>query len=199
MDDLLRTERTESEAYDNHIVSLAMQGDKAAFEQLFIRSYRAMYNVVSHFLTNDENIYDALQDGYLKAYRKLNTLSAPEAFYSWLTVIMKNSARDILRELARPGRDIRDDLPKPVLRTDVMTMDDLTEGMELTGTVRNVVDFGAFVDIGVHEDGLVHVSQFPSRVRHPSQAVSIGDVVTVWVLSVDKPKKRISLTMRKGK
>ena len=98
MDDLLRTERTESEAYDNRIVSLAMQGDKAAFEQLFIRSYRAMYNVVSHFLTNDENIYDALQDGYLKAYRKLNTLSAPEAFYSWLTVIMKNSARDILRE-----------------------------------------------------------------------------------------------------
>ncbi len=106
---------------------------------------------------------------------------------------------DILEDLQRPGRDIRDDLPHPVLRRDVRTMDDLVEGMELTGTVRNVVDFGAFVDIGVHEDGLVHVTQFPTRVRHPSKAVRIGDVVTVYVLSVDKQKKRISLTMKKPK
>ncbi len=104
--------------------------------------------------------------------------------------------RDIAAELERPGRDLRDDLPQPVLRRDVLSMADLQEGMELTGTVRNVVDFGAFVDIGVHEDGLVHVSQFPTRVNHPSQAVRVGDVVKVRVLSVDQQKKRIALTMR---
>lgn len=104
--------------------------------------------------------------------------------------------RDIAAELERPGRDLRDDLPQPVLRLDVLSMADLQEGMELTGTVRNVVDFGAFVDIGVHEDGLVHVSQFPMRVSHPSQAVRVGDVVKVRVLSVDQQKKRIALTMR---
>ena len=111
--------------------------------------------------------------------------------------IGQETLRDILAELTRPGRDVRDDLPKPVLRRDVLSMEDLTEGMELTGTVRNIVDFGAFVDIGVHDDGLVHLSQFPARVRHPSQAVSIGDVVTVWVLSVDKARKRVALTMKK--
>ena len=104
--------------------------------------------------------------------------------------------RDIAAELERPGRDLRDDLPQPVLRRDVLSMADLQEGMELTGTVRNVVDFGAFVDICVHEDGLVHVSQFPTRVSHPSQAVRVGDVVKVRVLSVDQQKKRIALTMR---
>ena len=104
--------------------------------------------------------------------------------------------RDIAAELERPGRDLRDDLPQPVLRRDVLSMADLQEGMELTGTVRNVVDFGAFVDIGVHEDGLVHVSQFPTRVSHPSQAVRVGDVVKVRVLSIDQQKKRIALTMR---
>ena len=104
--------------------------------------------------------------------------------------------RDIAAELERPGRDLRDDLPQPVLRRDVLSMADLQEGMELTGTVRNVVDFGAFVDIGVHEDGLVHVSQFATRVSHPSQAVRVGDVVKVRVLSVDQQKKRIALTMR---
>ena len=105
---------------------------------------------------------------------------------------------DIAAELAKPGRDPRDELPKPILRTDVLEMKDLKPGMELTGTVRNVIDFGAFVDIGVHQDGLVHISQLPGRrVNHPSQVLSVGDVVTVWVLSVDEKKKRISLTMRK--
>ncbi|MGN1019826.1 MAG: Tex family protein [Aristaeellaceae bacterium] len=106
--------------------------------------------------------------------------------------------RDIVAELSKPGRDPRDELPPPVLRTDVMDMDDLTPGMELKGTVRNVTDFGAFVDIGVHHDGLVHVSQMADRrIRHPSEAARVGDVVTVWVLQVDKQKGRISLTMRK--
>ena len=106
--------------------------------------------------------------------------------------------RDIVVELSKPGRDPRDELPPPVLRTDVMDMDDLVPGMELKGTVRNVTDFGAFVDIGVHHDGLVHVSQMADRrIRHPSEAARVGDVVTVWVLQVDKQKGRISLTMRK--
>ena len=109
--------------------------------------------------------------------------------------------RDIVAELMKPGRDPRDELPKPILRTDVLEMKDLKPGMELTGTVRNVIDFGVFVDIGVHQDGLVHISQLgaPRRVRHPSEVCAVGDIVTVWVLEVDEKKKRISLTMKKPK
>ena len=107
---------------------------------------------------------------------------------------------DIVKELRKPGRDPRDELPKPILRTDVMEMKDLKPGMELTGTVRNVIDFGVFVDIGVHQDGLVHISQLSNRrVRHPSEVCAVGDIVTVWVLEVDEKKKRISLTMKKPK
>ena len=105
--------------------------------------------------------------------------------------------RDIVRELSKPGRDPRDELPPPMLRTDVMEIDDLAPGMELKGTVRNVTDFGVFVDIGVHQDGLVHISQMVRRVKHPTELVRVGDVVTVWVLQVEKARKRISLTMRK--
>ena len=106
--------------------------------------------------------------------------------------------RDILSELKKPGRDPRDDLPKPVLRTDVLDLKDLKPGMELTGTVRNVIDFGAFIDIGVHQDGLVHISRMTDRfIRHPSEVVKVGDVVTVWVVSVDEAKKRIALTMKR--
>ena len=107
---------------------------------------------------------------------------------------------DIADELEKPGRDPREDLPPPVLRTDVLSMEDLAVGMELTGTVRNVLDFGAFVDIGVHQDGLVHISRMSERfIRHPSEAVSVGDVVKVWVIDVDQKKKRIALTMVKGR
>ena len=108
--------------------------------------------------------------------------------------------RDVAAELVKPGRDPRDELPAPVLRTDVMEMKDLKPGMELKGTVRNVIDFGAFVDVGVHQDGLVHISQICDRyIKHPSEVLSVGDVVTVWVKEVDEGKKRISLTMRKDK
>lgn len=105
---------------------------------------------------------------------------------------------DIAKELKRPGRDPRDELPPPVLRTDVLEIKDLKVGMELRGTVRNVIDFGAFVDIGVHQDGLVHISEISDRfIRHPSEALSVGDVVTVWVKEVDEKKGRISLTMKR--
>ncbi|MDL2259018.1 RNA-binding transcriptional accessory protein [Eubacteriales bacterium OttesenSCG-928-K08] len=106
--------------------------------------------------------------------------------------------RDMVRELVKPGRDPRDELPKPLLRTDVLEITDLMPGMELKGTVRNVIDFGAFVDIGVHRDGLVHISQMGERrIAHPSDVVKVGDVVTVWVNEVDVKSKRISLTMKK--
>ena len=108
--------------------------------------------------------------------------------------------RDIVSELLKPGRDVRDELPKPILRTDVLEMKDLKPGMILTGTVRNVIDFGVFVDIGVHQDGLVHISQVCDKfIRHPSEAVSVGDVVKVVVLEVDEKKKRISLSMKQAK
>ena len=108
--------------------------------------------------------------------------------------------RDVAAELMKPGRDPRDELPPPLLRTDVLEIKDLKPGMELKGTVRNVIDFGAFVDIGVHQDGLVHISQICDKfIRHPSEVLSVGDVVTVWVKEVDEKKKRISLTMKKPK
>ncbi len=104
---------------------------------------------------------------------------------------------DILQELAKPGRDLRDSLPPPMLRTDIMDMNDLKPGDKLCGTVRNVIDFGVFVDIGVHQDGLVHISQICDRyIKHPSEAVKVGDIVNVQVLEVDVKKKRISLTMK---
>ena len=107
---------------------------------------------------------------------------------------------DILKELEKPARDPREDMPKPILRSDVMEMEDLAPGMVLKGTVRNVIDFGAFVDIGVHQDGLVHISQICDRyIKHPLEAVSVGDIVEVQVLSVDVKKKRIALTMKIGK
>ncbi|MGN0173669.1 MAG: Tex family protein [Acutalibacteraceae bacterium] len=105
--------------------------------------------------------------------------------------------KDIAKELGKPGRDPRDDLPKPNFRTDVISMESLKEGMELKGTVRNIIDFGAFVDIGVHQDGLVHISQICDKyIKHPSEVLKVGDIVTVKVLSVDIAKKRISLTMK---
>lgn len=105
---------------------------------------------------------------------------------------------DIINELSKPGRDPRDELPQPLLREDVMSIDDLKPGMELKGTVRNVIDFGAFVDIGVHQDGLVHISQITNKyIKRPSDVLKVGDTVTVWVISVDTAKNRISLTMKK--
>lgn len=104
---------------------------------------------------------------------------------------------DILKELEKPARDPREDMPLPILRSDVMDMNDLKPGMTLKGTVRNVIDFGVFVDIGVHQDGLVHISQITDRfIKHPLEAVSVGDIVDVQVISVDAAKKRIALTMK---
>jgi uncharacterized protein len=105
--------------------------------------------------------------------------------------------RDIIDSLQRPGRDPREEMPTPIFHTDVLKLEDLKPGMELKGTVRNVIDFGAFVDIGIKNDGLVHISQLSDRfVKHPMDVVSVGDTVTVWVLTVDEKKGRVGLTMR---
>ena len=107
--------------------------------------------------------------------------------------------RDVVKELMKPGRDVRDELPAPILRTDVLDIKDLKPGLVLSGTVRNVVDFGVFVDIGVHQDGLVHISQVCSKyIKHPSEVVAVGDIVKVSVLEVDEKKHRISLSMKQA-
>ena len=149
------------------------------------------YEVAEKFLENmgttAEDIFKGHGAFYVKDYRKM-----AESFGTG-----EMTLRDIVKELGKPGRDPREEMPKPVLRTDVLDMKDLKEGMILKGTVRNVIDFGAFVDIGVHQDGLVHISQMTDRyIKHPLEAVSVGDIVEVKVLNVDEKKKRISLTMK---
>ena len=149
------------------------------------------YEVAEKFLENmgttAEDIFKGHGAFYVKDYKKMaESLETGEM-----------TLRDIVKELGKPGRDPREEMPKPVLRTDVLDMKDLKEGMILKGTVRNVIDFGACVDIGVHQDGLVHISQMTDRyIKHPLEAVSVGDIVEVKVLSVDEKKKRISLTMK---
>ena len=134
------------------------------------------------------------------AERKLAGISGQIRDYGKLAKeleIGEPTLRDIVKELEKPARDPRDEMPRPILRTDVLDMKDLKEGMVLKGTVRNVIDFGAFVDIGVHQDGLVHISEMSEKfVKHPLEAVSVGDIVDVRVLGVDMKKKRISLSMK---
>ena len=108
----------------------------------------------------------------------------------------RETLQDIIDSLLKPGRDLRDDMPAPILRSDVLSIEDLKVGMKLQGTVRNVIDFGAFVDIGVKQDGLVHISKLSDRfVKHPSEVVAVGDIVQVWITSVDIQKGRIGLSM----
>ena len=144
------------------------------------------------------SLRDAASGGASELEKRIAAMGEAEAAKACGTGIP--TLRDIVRELMKPGRDIREELPAPVLRADVTDENDLKPGMELTGTVRNVTDFGAFVDIGVHQDGLVHISELSDRfVRHPSEVVCVGDVVRVTVLSVDSERKRIALTMKRTK
>ncbi len=147
-------------------------------------SYKAAEELLSHLGADAQNAAKAAKNSDLPLLAERLGVGVP-------------TLQDILRELSKPGRDPRDELPPPLLREDVLDMKDLKEGMTLKGTVRNVIDFGAFVDIGVHQDGLVHISQISNKfIRHPSEILKVGDVVTVKVLGVDVDKKRISLTMK---
>lgn len=152
-------------------------------------SYGAAREILKKIKASDEDI----RHNRVKNIHKLiNIRSAAKELE-----IGEPTLRDILSELEKPGRDPRDDMPKPILKSDVLTMDDLKEGMVLKGTVRNVIDLGCFVDIGVHQDGLVHISQISNKyIKHPLDAVKLGDIVDVKVLSVNKEKGRISLTMK---
>ena len=149
-------------------------------------SYEAVEKLFAKLNMKTEQISEGPTAFFIKDYKKM----AEEIGVGEITL------RDIIKELQKPGRDPRDEMPRPILRTDVLDMKDLKVGMILKGTVRNVIDFGAFVDIGVHQDGLVHISQMTKRfIKHPLEAVSVGDIVEVKVISLDLAKKRIGLSM----
>ena len=155
-------------------------------------SYDAARKLLNICGVSDDDVRDG-RVGAVQTYIKTQGSSALAAELG----IGEPTLIDIAKEIAKPGRDPRDELPAPLLRTDVMSIEDLKPGMQLKGTVRNVIDFGAFVDVGVHQDGLVHISQITNKfIKHPGDVLKVGDIVTVWVLSVDVAKKRIGLTMK---
>ncbi|MBQ9760050.1 MAG: RNA-binding transcriptional accessory protein [Clostridia bacterium] len=191
---LLKVPRIGAKAYEQAAGFLRVPGGKEIFDNTGVHpeSYEAASALLDMFgYTRADVAAGNLRELGAKVQK------AGSAKVSAQLGIGEPTLKDIVSELEKPGRDIRDTLPPPVLRDDILSLEDLKPDMELTGTVRNVIDFGAFVDIGVHQDGLVHISQLCNRfVKHPSEVVKVGDVVKVRVLSVDVPKKRISLTMK---
>ena len=155
------------------------------------------YKAATQLLEICDYTLDDVKNGKIRSDLKTRIEKIGLSSISEKTNVGIPTLQDIVTELLRPGRDPRDELPAPILRTDVLDIKDLKEGMELTGTVRNVIDFGAFIDIGVHQDGLVHISQICNKyIKHPSEVLKVGGIVKVKVLSVDVPKNRISLTMK---
>ena len=191
---LLKVPRIGAKAYEQAAGFLRVPGGKEIFDNTGVHpeSYEAAANLLANFGYTKEDV----AQGNLK---DLGSKVEGEGIANVASKlgIGEPTLKDILSELEKPGRDVRDTLPPPILRDDILGIEDLKPDMELTGTVRNVIDFGAFVDIGVHQDGLVHISQLSDKfVKHPSDVVKVGDAVKVRVLSVDVAKKRISLTMR---
>ena len=190
--ELLKVPKLGPKAYEQCAGFMRIQGGKNPLDATAVHpeSYEAAEKLLKKQGYKAEDITNHKLTGLsltLRDYKKL----AEELEIGEITL------RDIVKELEKPARDPRDEMPKPILRTDVLEMKDLKEGMVLKGTVRNVIDFGAFVDIGVHQDGLVHISQITDKfIKHPLEAVSVGDIVDVKVMSVDMQKKRIQLTMR---
>ncbi len=192
---LLKVPRIGAKAYEQAAGFLRVPGGKEIFDNTGVHpeSYEAAEKLLALFDYTREDV----REGNLKDLGEKVTKAGAQKVCEQLGIGLP-TLQDIVSELQKPGRDIRDTLPPPVLRDDILSLEDLKPDMELTGTVRNVIDFGAFVDIGVHQDGLVHISQLSDRfVKHPSDVVKVGDVVKVRVLSVDVAKKRISLTMKK--
>ncbi len=190
--ELLKVPKLGPKAYEQCAGFMRIQGGKNPLDMTGVHpeSYDAAEKLLKKQGFTPEDVAGHHLSGLsltVKDYKKL----AEELGIGEITL------RDIVKELEKPARDPRDEMPKPILRTDVLEMKDLKEGMVLKGTVRNVIDFGVFVDIGVHQDGLVHISQITDRyIRHPLEVVSVGDIVDVKVMSVDLKKKRIQLTMR---
>ena len=189
---LLKVAKLGPKAFEQCAGFMRIQGGKNPLDATGV--HPESYEAATKLLEKQGFSLDDIRNGNLtglsmtiKDYKKL----AEELEIGEITL------RDIVKELEKPARDPRDEMPKPILRTDVLEMKDLKEGMVLKGTVRNVIDFGVFVDIGVHQDGLVHISQITDKyIKHPLEAVSVGDIVDVKVMSVDLKKKRIQLTMR---
>ena len=190
--ELLKVPKLGPKAYEQCAGFMRIQGGKNPLDATAVHpeSYEAAEKLLKKQGYKAEDITNHKLTGLSLAIRDYKKL-AEELEIGEITL------RDIVKELEKPARDPRDEMPKPILRTDVLEMKDLKEGMVLKGTVRNVIDFGAFVDIGVHQDGLVHISQITDKfIKHPLEAVSVGDIVDVEVMSVDMKKKRIQLTMR---
>ncbi len=190
--DLLKVAKLGPKAYEQCAGFMRIQGGKNPLDTTSVHpeSYKAAEALLKRLGYDIEELSSGGIKGISRKVTDYKKLSQE-------LEIGEITLRDIVSELEKPARDPRDEMPKPILRTDVMDMKDLAPGMVLKGTVRNVIDFGAFVDIGVHQDGLVHISQMTDRyIKHPLEAVSVGDIVEVKVLSVDLGKKRISLTMK---
>ena len=190
--ELLKVPKLGPKAYEQCAGFMRIQGGKNPLDATAVHpeSYEAAEKLLKKQGYKAEDITNHKLTGLSLAIRDYKKL-AEELEIGEITL------RDIVKELEKPARDPRDEMPKPILRTDVLEMKDLKEGTVLKGTVRNVIDFGAFVDIGVHQDGLVHISQITDKfIKHPLEAVSVGDIVDVKVMSVDMKKKRIQLTMR---
>lgn len=191
--ELLKVSKLGKKAYEQCAGFLRVSGGKNPLDNTAVHpeSYDAAKKLLALCGVSEKNI----GKGTLPLAEKVDEIGIASAAET--LGIGVPTLKDMIRELTKPGRDPRDELPKPMLRTGIMDMNSLTEGMELTGTVRNVIDFGVFVDIGVHQDGLVHISQLSDRfIRHPLEVVKVGDIVNVKVLSVDPKKKRIALTMK---
>lgn len=187
---LKKVPRLGPKAYEQAIGFLRVPGGKNILDNTGIHpeSYSIAKDILMIVHLSEKEL------GTEEAAEKLTRLSAEKLAES--LSVGEETLADILAGLTQPGRDMRDEMPAPLLRTDVLSMEDLKPGMELTGTVRNVIDFGAFVDIGVKQDGLVHISKLSKKfVKHPTDVVSVGDIVTVWIEQVDTKKGRISLTM----
>ncbi len=187
---LKKVPRLGPKAYEQAIGFLRFPGGKNILDNTGIHpeSYSIAKDILMTVHLSEKEL------GTEEAVEKLTRLSAEKLAES--LSVGEETLADILAGLTQPGRDMRDEMPAPLLRTDVLSMEDLKPGMELTGTVRNVIDFGAFVDIGVKQDGLVHISKLSKKfVKHPTDVVSVGDIVTVWIEQVDTKKGRISLTM----
>jgi uncharacterized protein len=189
---LLKVAKLGPKAYEQCAGFMRITGGKNPLDATGVHpeSYAATKELLKRLGYKPEDVENRSVSGISKKIHDYKKLSA-ELEVGELTL------RDIVKELEKPARDPREDMPKPILRSDVLEMKDLTPGMVLKGTVRNVIDFGAFVDIGVHQDGLVHISQICDRyIKHPLEAVSVGDIVEVKVMSVDLKKQRIQLTMK---
>ncbi len=187
---LKKVPRLGPKAYEQAIGFLRVPGGKNILDNTGI--HPESYSIAKEILTSVQLSEKEL--GTEEAVEKLTRLSVEKLAES--LSVGEETLADILAGLTQPGRDMRDEMPAPLLRTDVLSMEDLKPGMELTGTVRNVIDFGAFVDIGVKQDALVHISKLSKKfVKHPTDVVSVGDIVTVWIEQVDTKKGRISLTM----